>query len=256
MGLDWKPLTTELGIWRTEGLTLPIWWRDDDAVEPTSQLDQLANLAASTGVPVHLAVIPQGAARALADALKDRPGLVPVVHGYAHRNHAPEGSKKSEFGATRAVELATADIRTGLEQMQRLFGANLTPMFVPPWNRFAPALLPELERASYQAISTFNPRRNRFAVGKLEQINTHIDPIDWHGGRSVHPADMLVDHTVSLLRNRRLKLQDNTEPLGLLTHHLVHDRAIWDFTAEFIEILLAGPVRIWTARDQIQGTLT
>lgn len=242
---DWKPLKAELMIWRDEGLTLPFWWRDDDAIMPTAQLDQLLALSQEIGLPVHLAVIPQGATQALADQLIDAPQAVPVVHGFAHLNHAPSNEKKCEFGQGRTVE---RDIEQGLTRLQNLLGSNLAPLFVPPWNRFATKHLPVLAAAGYQAISTFTPRLNAYAFDGLEQINTHIDPINWHGNRSVHSANMLIVQTVEILQNRRNGLQDNAEPLGYLTHHLVHDLAIWDFTARYIETMLAGPVTLWNAR--------
>ena len=70
-------------------------------------------------------------------------------------------------------------------------------------------------------------------------MNTHLDPIDWRGTRGLVAPDQLVARTVDLLRDRRLARADNAEPFGYLTHHLVHDDAIWDFTASLISRLLA-----------------
>lgn len=252
---NWKPLKTELGIWRGEGLKLPFWWRDDDAIAPSRQLDQLLELAGKNGLPVHLAVIPHRATQELAERLADIPLAVPVVHGFLHQNHAPKGEKKCEFGANRALMAVQDDIRNGSVKMQKLFGQNLAPMFVPPWNRFAPVHLPILADAGFQAISTFTPRQRPEACAGLVQINTHIDPIDWHGTRSAHSADMLIAQTVALLQNRRKGAQDNSEPLGYLTHHLVHDAEIWEFSAGFIKTMLAGPVSLWNART-MKGSIT
>ena len=33
--------SAELAQWRSEELTLPIWWRDDDAIAPTPALERL-----------------------------------------------------------------------------------------------------------------------------------------------------------------------------------------------------------------------
>ena len=71
MKVDWSPLKHELGEWRAAGLTLPLWWRDDDAVAPTESLARLESLSATSGVPVHLAMIPSDATRSLADDLSD-----------------------------------------------------------------------------------------------------------------------------------------------------------------------------------------
>ena len=71
MKIDWTPLRQELALWRSQGLELPFWWRDDDAVEPTPALAQLADLSRAVAVPVHLAVVPKFATEALAGTLDD-----------------------------------------------------------------------------------------------------------------------------------------------------------------------------------------
>ncbi len=244
----WADLEQELAIWRQQGLTLPLWWRDDDAIAPTPALDQLLQLSDETGLPVHLAVIPEGAIEALAERLQGS-NAIPVVHGFAHINHAPEGRKKMEFGTDRPLEQICEDIETGLHRLQNLFGPALAPLFVPPWNRIAPEVLPLLQQAGYRGLSTFTPRQHPEAVDGLAQINTHIDPIDWHNSRSAHPAEMLLAQMLKLLQDRRYARTDNTEPLGLLTHHLAHDSAIWNFTARLIITLMAGPVSVWSAHS-------
>ena len=55
--------TAELARWRAEGLSLPIWWRDDDAIAPTPALERLLALAEQFEAPLHLAVIPEPATR-------------------------------------------------------------------------------------------------------------------------------------------------------------------------------------------------
>ena len=58
---DWTPLETELARWSAQGRTLPLWWRDDDAVAETPALRKLTELSERLGLPVHLAVIPAAA---------------------------------------------------------------------------------------------------------------------------------------------------------------------------------------------------
>lgn len=239
---DWSPLDRELAIWQAHGLTLPLWWRDDDAIAPTPQLDQLQQLSEDLRLPVHLAVIPKGATTALADRI---PGstLIPVVHGWAHENHAPPGHKKAEFGDHRPLPETLRDAEDGLSHLQELFGAALVPMFVPPWNRFAPDLATGLAALGYTSLSTFTPRRSPLAAPGLEQINTHLDPIDWKGSRSLVSPDRLIAQVARDLEQRRTGETDADEPYGILTHHLVHDPAIWGFTKDLLTRLLAGPAR-------------
>ncbi|MDK3019005.1 polysaccharide deacetylase family protein [Pseudodonghicola flavimaris] len=242
---DWTPLDRELDRWRAAGRMLPVWWRDDDAVAPGARLGELMALSDMTGFPVHLAIIPAQASPALADLVASRQTLIPLVHGWAHRSHAPRGEKKAEFGAHRPLPDMAAEARNGLLRLSALFGPALRPVFVPPWNRIAPEMVALLPALGYRAISTFTPRARAEAAPGLQQINTHLDPIDWRGSRSLADPDRLIAQMAGDLADRREGRADAAEPYGLLTHHLVHDAAIQDFTAALLTRLAAGPVRRW-----------
>ncbi|WP_146348055.1 polysaccharide deacetylase family protein [Phaeobacter marinintestinus] len=255
MTLDWSSLDAELAMWTEQGLTLPVWWRDDDAVAPTAALGRLTALSDQTGLNVHLAIIPSGATPALVAAVRANPTLIPVVHGWAHRNHAPLGEKKAEFGAHRPTAAALEDARAGLERLTSLFGDSLRQMFVPPWNRIAPEVVIGLPALGYTAMSTFTPRKAAMAAPGLACINTHLDPIDWKGSRSLVAPDRLIAQIAGQLADRREGRADNAEPYGLLTHHLAHDDAIWEFMAALVTRLMAGPVRPWIAATKKDLTL-
>lgn len=245
MTADWSGLDRELEQWQAAGRTLPLWWRDDDAMSQSSELERLAELSKDLDLPVHLAVIPQGATPDLARFIAEHPTLIPVVHGWAHQNHAPAGEKKAEFGAHRPLEELLDDAERGLTALQKLFGSSLRPMFVPPWNRISPEMLTWLAGAGYTAVSTFTPRKASKPASGLLRVNTHLDPIDWKGSRSLLPPDQLITQVVRQLRDRRLGDADNAEPYGLLTHHQVHDEAIWSFIAALAKRLLDGPGEAW-----------
>ncbi|MFC6688185.1 polysaccharide deacetylase family protein [Jhaorihella thermophila] len=243
---DWTVLTEELARWRAVGLTLPLWWRDDDAVAMTPALERLAALSARLGMPLHLAVIPAHADETLAEAVAAHPNLVPLVHGWTHENHAPAEEKKAEFGAHRPRAAMRADTELALARTQALFGARLRPVFVPPWNRIAPDLLPDLAAQGYAAVSTFTPRKTPLAAPGLLQINTHLDPIAWKTTRGLADPDTLIAQIARQLADRREGRADNAEPYGVLTHHLVHDDAIWSFAETLLARLLDGPTWRWT----------
>ena len=244
---DWTPLETELARWSAQGRTLPLWWRDDDAVAETPALRKLTELSERLGLPVHLAVIPAAAEESLAEAVSRTPTLVPLVHGWSHRNHAPEGEKKAEFGAHRPLEARVQDAARGLARLRALFGARLRPVFVPPWNRIAPDMAAALPALGYIALSGFTPRRAPLAAPGLAQVNCHLDPIDWRGSRSLRDPDLLISGMATQLADRREGRADAAEPFGMLTHHLAHDAAIWAFTEALLSRLMAGPVQAWTA---------
>lgn len=244
MTLDWSDLTRELSQWNDSGMRLPLWWRDDDAAEPSAALDRLTGLSDRLGLPVHLAVVPRFAEPSLADYCR-QPGLVPVVHGWSHEDHATSGAKKAEFGTD--VPRARHDIVLALNGMQNLFGTQFAPMFVPPWNRMDAGLFPELVKAGFTTVSVFTPRKVAHPVPNLTQVNCHIDPIDWRGTRDLLDPAQLIRQAVQLLSDRRKGVADNDEPLGYLSHHLVHTEAIWDFTEQFFQTMMNGPVDLYSA---------
>jgi len=250
MSIDWHPLRQELALWRAGGLALPVWWRDDDAVEPTSALDKLLEMGASLGMPVHVAVIPEPAQTALA-TYAEQAAFIPLVHGWTHKNTAPAGHKKAEFGHPRADALNETQI--ALARLRALFGTALVDMFVPPWNRIDAGVVRGLAAQGYSAVSTYTPRPARQVAG-LVQINCHVDPINWKAGGGLVPADRVIAGLVDTLRARRTGHTDDTEPLGFLTHHLVHDDAIWAFTQSCLSELLDGgaaPINLHELKDKL-----
>lgn len=245
MTADWSGLDRELRLWQEAGLSLPLWWRDDDAMSHSAELDRLAALSEQLDLPVHLAVIPHGVTADLPRFTTDHRHLIPVVHGWSHQNHAPAGEKKAEFGAHRPLDERLDDAERGLTTLQEIFGSSLRPMFVPPWNRLAPEMLTWLAGTGYTAVSTFTPRKTAKPAPGLLRVNTHLDPVDWKAGRGLLPADQLIAQVTRQLRDRRQGEADNDEPYGLLTHHLVQDDATWDFVGALAARLLNGPAEAW-----------
>ncbi len=237
---DWSPLRAALQSCRAAGCVPHLWWRDDDAVATTAALDRLASLSEQVGVPVHLAVIPAHATPELAAYVTNAP-LIPVVHGWAHADHSTPDEKKNEFLTPRAGALD--DAAHGLARMQDLFADTVRRMFVPPWNRIHDNIVAALPAMGYTALSNFGPRPT--PAGGITRINTHVDPIDWKGTRGLLDAQSLIDGAARNLMDRAAFRADPTEPFGLLTHHLVHDAAIWDFSRTFLTELLQGGATPW-----------
>jgi hypothetical protein len=240
-------IAQELAIWKDEGRWLPFWWRDDDATMPTPDLDRLLTLADRHGAPLHLAVTPKPASRELAARLLDAPNAWVLPHGWRHVNHAPAGHKKAEFCAERPLDVMLGEVAEGWRRIQDLFGTRALPVFVPPWNRIAPALLPALPSAGIFAISTFKARKSRYPAPGLFQVNTHVDPFDWRLG-GMHDLSTFTTRIAALLSARRLGPEGcNDEPFGLLTHHLAHDETVWTFVGAFLETVLQSGAARWAS---------
>ncbi len=85
----------------------------------------------------------------LAAYLADHPTVDVLVHGWAHRNHAPAGARASEFGIDRPEPDKRADAERGLARIGEIFGERALPVFVPPWNRIDPGFAAALPQLGY-----------------------------------------------------------------------------------------------------------
>ena len=247
----WKRLNEEMQRWHDLGQAVRLWWRDDDAIEPTSELERLIMLIRQAEAPLALAVIPAHASGALAERLSTEPLMRPVMHGWRHDNHEPVERKKCEFGSARQTEALRADLSLGRENITRLFGASAARFFVPPWNRISPQSVSLLPEFKIQALSGYGEpglqRRDHLRV-----LNTHIDPIDWRGSQSLVAEQDLVARLVGLLVSRR-ESNHFDDPIGFLTHHLVHDSAIWNFCERLCGFVAAHPSADWYDAYTIVG---
>jgi peptidoglycan/xylan/chitin deacetylase (PgdA/CDA1 family) len=242
----WQPLRDELAHWLAAGRVADLWLRDDDAIAPTTALDRLLALTAVHAVPATLAVIPARAEQALAGRLSSAPNVAVAVHGWAHENHAPESEKKEELGQHRPPSVVLAELAEGKAVVARLFGERALPLLVPPWNRIARDLLPSLPGLGFAALSVYGRARPE----PLRIVNTHVDLIDWHAGRKCRDHGALVQQLAAELR-WRLET-GSSEPVGVLTHHLVHDEAVWLFLARLLEITADNAACRWASvRDLI-----
>ena len=235
----WQGLALELDQWSNAGRTIRLWLRDDDAVAPSPALDRLSDLAERFAAPILLAVIPLLAEPALAPALRGMPLLRPCQHGASHLNHAPAGSKKSEFGTERAAADVDAEITLGRQRLHDLLGDAVLPIFAPPWNRIAQGHAARLNALGFAGLSCFRGYRLG-SDGGPHLLNTHVDIMDWHGGRVGRPAADILGELVALLAQRRLNEAGDIE-LGLLLHHRDHDETAWSFLSDILAATAVHP---------------
>ena len=244
-------LRRELDHWAGEGRQVDVWWRDDDAVEPTPALDRLLAAARSRRAPIAVAVIPASMDGSLVLALDD-PLVTVLQHGWRHANHAAEGERAVECGGERSAAAVVAELREGWDRLAAGFGDRVPPILVPPWNRIAPEVVAALPAAGYAGLSVFGPRAHREAAPGLAEINTHLDLLTWKGGARFAGREKLFRLAAERLADRRSERSDPDEPFGILTHHLVHDAATWSFLDELLDLFSAHPAVRWLAVNSLK----
>lgn len=225
------------------GQKAKLWLRDDDAVEPSAALETLLSMTASSAVPVTLAVIPEDTGKALVTRLDGAPHAFVAVHGWSHVNHALDGEKKQELGAHRPAEIVLAELKAGFQKLQTLHEGRFISMLVPPWNRIAAGLLPELGKQGFTSLSVFGPEKQGSPV---HLINSHVDIMDWHGTRGGRPASVLFAELALAIWKA-----DAAPMTGVLTHHLVHDAAAWAFLEALFAITKDHPGCEWVVPQSV-----
>lgn len=238
-------LGSELTLWAKAGRTPVLWWRDDDARAPTGALEQLLALLHRHDAPLTLAAIAGPSLPSLVRRLEAEPGVEIAVHGFRHINRQPEGRGFGEIVAGDDLEWVRGQLRTAVTAFHRA-GAAPT-LFVPPWNNLAPQLLAAMPDSSLLAVSGYDQ-----ASGTSEgvaRLDTHLDVLRWKDGARFRGTWKFLSRMRRLLAQRR-KAGQWDEPIGLLTHHLDHDRETWLFLERFLAVF---PVR---ARREIMAEET
>lgn len=234
---DWSDFDRVLDAHASAGKTAEFWWRDDDATHRVPAFARLIALSRSTGIRPLIAVIP---ARAVGELDPDGEFAL-CQHGWNHDNHAPLGEFKAELGAHRSLATVQGELARGWLRLSALF-AHALRVLVPPHNRILAAGADELAGAGYRGLSTFGPRKKNRAG--LVQVNAHCDIMDWRT-RGFAGEGSALGHIVAHLRAKLDGNADPAEPTGLLTHHLAHDEAAWNFTEALLRRTQAHRAARW-----------
>lgn len=237
----WKPLDDALAALASRETPLAIWWRDDDTTAMSPELRRLFALREKHAVPVALSVIPNESDKLLADALP-ADGVDVLVHGFAHENHAPPAERKAEFGPHRPLATMLDELDHALAIIRKRFPRHFLPVFVPPWNRMDKKLIGELAPIGYTGLSRLGPRQRH---DKFVEINAHVEVTDWKKRET-----QTHERFASLLAKSLRACAITGEPLGIVSHHRVHDDRAFALLDElFAKLRGAGPLAWPSARE-------
>jgi len=114
-------------------------------------------------------------------------------------------------------------------RLAALFGDRFLPVLVPPFNEMSYHLAGAVRAAGYAYVSVYGD----FPGLALASRNIHLDIIDWPTGQAAEPA-VNVRRAIGALRLRRYGIVPASAPIGVVTHHLVHDAAIWSVAEELL----------------------
>jgi hypothetical protein len=217
---------------------IAFWWRDDDAETVTPALERLLALADRHSLPLALAVIPEGATLALAERLSREPRLAVLQHGWQHRNHSQPDQRKMEFGDHRPAEIMREELRLGFERLSGMFQVRFVPILVPPWNRIGSRAAEGLRAIGFAGLSTIGPA----GPPEPRSINTHVDIFAW---KPVRRPLTRTELYALVRREVERRLAGSEEPVGILTHHLVHDDASWALLDGVLSDLAHHPAASW-----------
>jgi len=239
----WPLLAAELRHWSREGRRPQLWWRDDDAQALTPALVELLACVTRDAIPLALAVIPEGADPSLAVFLRTQPLVCVMQHGLDHVNAGPP-SRPAQFAPEAPVAQVAARLRRGWAQLAA-FDRRL-PVYVPPWNSLQPNVLAALEPAGLQGVSAW---AGPPGPGRMD---THLDLLRWQPRPRFVGRGKFLGRLRRALARRRLQGRWD-EPVGLLTHHLDHDRAAWTFLADLLAFAPLRDIADWREPGELFG---
>jgi hypothetical protein len=254
-------LARELDRWKANRLIANFWWRDDDAQFANDAFKRLTDLAGSESLPLVLAVSPMLMTDGFVARLNSLRDVSIAAHGYRHINHAT-APLKGEFGPDRSLEVMRREIEELAGEFAVRFPNRGIAMFVPPWHGLDPRLVSDLARVGFKVLSMFEsrvtrglglaagqlsaiglalPRRSiKLRRGSIQRLDCSVSVLSYEGG-NITGNRRIFEKAVRALSARRLGFLPVAQPIGILTHHLLHDEDAWKYLSQILTLTARHP---------------
>lgn len=212
---------------------ITFFFRDDDGGWNDDRLFLLLDLFAGYDLPVDLAIIPCALTPSLAKKIRgrietrgERIGI--HQHGFAHKNHEPEG-RKCEFGPARSRAEQRRDLESGMSFLAELFGLLVQPIFTPPWNRCTAVTGDSLVQLGLRVLSR-DYSAKPLGISELIELPVRVD---WFAKRSGSRLDL--NQVGALIADAVKELS----PVGIMFHHAAMDADERRAAGELLGLLAA-----------------
>jgi hypothetical protein len=269
-------LVHELDRWQANGLIAKFWWRDDDAQFDNDAFKRLTDLAGSESLPLVLAVSPMLMPDRFVARLNGLRDVSVAAHGYRHINHAT-APLKGEFGPDRPLEVMRREIEELAGEFAVRFPDRGIAMFVPPWHGLDSRLISDLARVGFKVLSMFESRVSRglgLAAAQLKTIGLalprrsiklrrrSIERLDCsvsllnYEGPNITGNPRSLEKVLRALWARRLGFLPVEQPIGILTHHLLHDEDAWAYLSQILMVTARHPATRYLQPEELSTKLS
>ena len=135
--------------------------------------------------PLALAVIPAEMAPALAGLSRRPAGSTCCSMAMPIATTSRRRPRRRSWAPPVPLLRCCEELGRGARLLAAAFGTQALPVLVPPWNRIAEPVIDLLAGEGYRGLSTqgFQPPEAASWRRGILQVNTHVDIVDWRGGR-------------------------------------------------------------------------
>ena len=203
--------------------------RDDDAYDVNEKWCYFADAVEET--PVLLGIVPFWLKDNFAEYCHHNSWIQPAMHGAYHKRSS--FYKKCEFSPESCYHEVYETLQKALLHWHS-YQLKTPCFYIPPWNRMSEKFYPILQGLGFKKISKYHKvGTHSKAHHALQSMHTEIDIIDWRNEKKFIGTETFWEQATKAAAFRR-ENEIFHHPIGILTHHGVHTKAINAFLKNLI----------------------